>query len=524
MVKRSERPTGTLGDTLVVLAVVVVASLPALQIYLWGDDFTNLNLAYRLHEDPSAVFQMPYLFFRPLMLVSMYLSYLFFGTQPLLYNILTLVHHLVNVALLHRLMLRMGSRRVSAIAVALLFGTTPLASEATTWSGARADVLLVTVVLSLLLFLTGRHEVMKIKNQFVVLLLLATGLCIKESWMVLPLLLWFFMVLVNGVRLRTAALASGPGWVLLSLYVFRFFFLPVLRGGSSPLDYSAEVNDVGTMVGKFGMLITHTLSIGQANCGEEPRAMIGLALFVVVAGVALLQRNHVAVFGGLMMVLAWVPSIHFSVSPSRFNYWALIGFWIAIVGVVERVFNHLDQPGRIPRWFLLGALTCVTGGLTFFQAIVLQSEFRDYDRFGERHRMLVDFVNQVEADLGKKQLVLVANLGRIDGPVEFQRSVEGIVKNIYPRSGGLWNLVYFDHLANFDGRPFERRFEEVPPAEIDRSMILDCEVLIFSDNGFKWCTNCLQGITTHFDIEKALPTRIRMYRRVKVGMTRSLKR
>jgi len=499
-----------------VLFVVAVASLPALQIYLWGDDFVNLDFAFRIHEDPMNAFQMSYLFFRPLMLFSMYLSYLFFGTHVVFYNILTLFHHLVNVALLHQLMLRMDPRRGVAIAVAVLFGTTPLASEATTWSGARADVLLVTVVLSLLLFLVGKQKVMETKVQLGVLLLLVTGLCIKESSMVLPLLIVFFLILVNGIRPWTAIVASLPGWVLLGLYVFRFFVIPEFYGEASPLSYAAKVNGFTAMFTKFGILMTHFLSIGQFHGDQRSEAMIGLVFFLIIALVAILQRNRSALFGGVLMILALVPSIHFPVSPSRFNYLALIGYWMALVNVGVRITDFLERAGRASRPFLLGTQVIVIGGLTIFQVFVLQMEFRDYFRFGQRHRTLVSFMGDIEADLERENLVLLVNFGRIDGPSEFQQSVEGVMKSIYPRHGGLWNLVYFNHLADFDGNPFKSRFEEVTLSEIDRSLLLDCEVLIFSDTGFEWCSNCLPGIISFFDTEHKLPTGIRIYRNVDV--------
>ena len=89
------------------LAVVVCAAfLPALDIFISGDDFEWLESSYDVLENPLSSFRLENNFFRPLVKWSYLTDYLVFGQLAVGYMITNLAIHLLNVVLLFCLMRR----------------------------------------------------------------------------------------------------------------------------------------------------------------------------------------------------------------------------------------------------------------------------------------------------------------------------------------------------------------------------------------------------------------------------------
>jgi len=496
---------------MVVLAVVAAVSIPALDIYLWGDDFANLNAAYELHESPLRAFEPSFVFFRPTMLASMALSYELFGTEALPYNLTTLAHHLAVVAMLFLLVTGLGRSRLEAGSVALLFGTTPLASEATCWTGARADVQLAIVVVAVLVVLARSEDVLAPRSQLALAFLYVAGAATKESWMVIPLTVTVFLLIVRGETIRRAVLGSLSGWVLLAAYILVFFILPELTGAASPLDYGGMSNSPGQMLAKLGQLVCHYLTIGHAHGAAAPRATCGLLALGGAIVAAWRTRNRLSLFGGVFLVLALAPTIRFGMSPSRFNYLPLIGFLLMIVPLISDLV--VQRTSRAPR---LGALAVVVI-VVAHQAGQMQIEFDDYRGFADRHRFLAGAMERIVPVLARSSSVLLVDLGTVNGPIEFRDGARGLPKNIYPKPGGLWDLVGFHDLANFCGSPFERRMYKVSPSDVDIRKIEDATAIVFRDIGFGRCPGCTSEVARAFAATGALPRGASLYRIEAVG-------
>ena len=500
-----------------VLALIAVFSIPALQIHLWGDDFVHFQDAYELHERPGRAFEASNVFFRPLMLTSMYLSYKFFGTDSALYNLSTLVHHLVVVALLFLLLESVGSRRGVNFAVALLYGLTPLAAEATLWTVCRADVLIVAFTLALLLYLARCDNVLRPVPQLVMLLLFSAAMGSKESWVVLPAIAVLFLVLVKKESVKRALAATLAGWMLLVSYVAHFFAVPAAAGRVTPFDYSGGVSSVAAMVTKFGGLIWHYCTIGQAYGDPALQAVFGFVAFAAVAAVALWQRNRLALFGGGLLVLGLVPTAHLAVAPSRFNYLPLVGFWIAVVAVAEGLGERLVSARGVSPRVLAGLGSGLVAAVLVLQVVLMQGEILDYDRFGERHAMMVTAWQRVAGQVEHADTLVLVDLGTVDAPLEFARNARGLPKSIYPKPDDLWHVISFAGLVNFAGRPFVRRVKEVRPEEVSEPLIASSTVVVFRNSGFSLCPSCRADVLEVFRRSGHLPGRTRLYRVEAVG-------
>lgn len=507
----ASRRRSALGVALVVALVVGVYS-PMLSIHPWGDDFENLHLAYPIHESPWRALELNFVLFRPVTMSLMYLTYLVSGTNPLGYNLLTLLLVVTNVLLLRAVARRLGLGRWAASAAALLYGTTPLASEATTWGGTRADQMLALWTLLLLLAVLRPWRPTSLRFQLTTAALLVAAAATKENWIVLPVVLGATLLVVRRETLRDAVAASTFGVLLAVVYVGYFVVWPKLSGALTPLDYSAEVSGPVGAVVKMLQVVAWYSGFGHPSSSGALGAVAGAVVVAVLAVAAVRGRRRDAQLGLLLLVLELAPSLHFPVSPTRFNLLPLLGFWVAVAALAEQLV------ALRPRWRSLVAGLVVI--VVVLQALYLRLEIRDYRWYGELHRQLVVYVGEIVELLPAPGVVVVLNAGDFNGPEAFRHSVRGLPKYVYPKPGGMWDLIFFHSLAEFAGRPFEVRLQPVPRDRITAETIAKATVLLFRDEGFTPCEPCREEVMQRVAAGEPLPERVGVFSVMPVGARR----
>jgi cell division protein ZapA (FtsZ GTPase activity inhibitor) len=498
----------TLLVGLLLLVVVITAYAPSLDLYFRGDDFDWLNYSFSVHERPLALLERMFLFFRPLVTLSLYLSYLLFGSDPVGFNLVTIALHVINVALVHILIYRLTGRIGPAAATAILYGTSPLLVEVSLWSAARNDSILLIFFLLALLILSGKNQQLltNTRRQTALLLVYLGALGTKESWLMLPAVCLALVLLHGRLRVKQALLVTASGFVLAAGYVLIFFVGPMLSKGSSPFDYTAAgQTDVFAMVGKLGFLVLHYLRLEDLFPAGVWQAPLGLLLLLAILLVAASSRNRLALFGLAFMILTMLPTISIALNPSRFNYLPLLGFWIAAVALVDQGVQVLAQrsPGLGRKAAVV--IAALVLAVTAFQVHRLQGEIADYRLYGELHRQLADLYEQIEEEIPTGRPFLFVDLGARNAAVEFQRLATGYRKVINPKVGGLWEIAYLDDLANVLGRPFERRMQRLPDEAVRSPNLLSDRALVFTDHSFRFSRQELEGLERFYKENGRLP-------------------
>ena len=89
--------------------------------------------------------------------------------------------------------------------------------------------------------------------------------------------------------------------------------------------------------------------------------------------------------------------------------------------------------------------------------------------------------------------------------------VQGVDKTFFVRRDALWQMVFLPPLANFLGRPFERRLVR---ASLDPSRGLEDQstVLFFDDDGFSLRPDLLGALTDAIETAGGLPPGVSLYR------------
>lgn len=162
-----------------------------------------------------------FLYYRPLLLVSITLDYHLGHLNPFIYHFSNLIYHIISVILLYKLLVLFEVPRKNAYFFALLFSLHPIALHAVAWVPGRNDSLLCIFTLSACIFLTRYLRQPKIKYILFHLLFFICALLTKENAIVLPFIFVSICLVHKNVKSKKlfvfilAWLSISLGWVLL---------------------------------------------------------------------------------------------------------------------------------------------------------------------------------------------------------------------------------------------------------------------------------------------------------------------
>ena len=495
----------------VLLAVVVIAAfLPALDIFIAGDDFEWLDASYDIVGDPLSSLGLINHFFRPLVKWTYLGDFLIFGQTAVGYIATNLLVHFLNSLLLFALLERRLLQPLGAAAAAAVFALSPLHSEAVLWAAGRPDTVLLTCWLGALLLLDRWIEQPTACRVTAFTGVALLGIGAKESWIVFPFLVVAYLVLVLGLPLRAAVRQVAVLWVAWVVYIMVFLVMPVIVGTQSATHYA----DFGVLPALFKT--SYTL-LGFCGLGWVPIgdwAAVALSTMVVAGTAGWLIRTHNG-FGqwALLWLFATLALVApFQLAVLRHNYLPLAGFWMVVAAIVDRsLTNVLGVATGRQRRLMLVLVTGATIAVLAVEGWAMQREIADYRFYGDLHRQLCESFAAIEPQISREQPLVLVERGTVRGVEIVAGAVQGGDKTFFVRRDALWQLVFLPPLANFMGRPFDERLEQV---ELEDGLIVSdaFTVLLFEDTGFTLRPDLQDVVAEIFSAPGGLPPGVSLYR------------
>lgn len=467
---------------LLIVVFIAIIYIPALNIYLIGDDFECLNAVYSGWKNPIVIIKLIGLFFRPLLQFTFLLKYTLVKTHAPFYIATVVFVHLLNVFLLYTLLLKITGKIHLSVITALLYGTSSMYSEAMLVTGYHSDSLLSLFFLGTCIFLSNKDCSFGIKDHIWLLVLVLGAASSKGTWIVLPFLVVSFLLLVMNNSFKKALVLSIPVFLVMFIYALIFLIIPHFRKTSSAADYFEP--RIGTMVTKAAYLMYRYLGLGDHFYGHAWQFGLIVIIFVSFTGMLILLKNRLALWGMTWMFLAIMITLPVYYAPSRYNYLPLIGFWIMVAAFFDQILRMLIHKLNIRReiiFLCVGACLCY---LVPYQIIMVQWEIKDYRRFGDAHKTVVEWYNTAKEQIFVNQRIIFINYGTRKPIHEITSSLQGYQKLLFARSQAIWQLIYFAPLANFAGEPFKQRMIPIQQEQIANIFQQDFHVLIFTDQGF----------------------------------------
>jgi hypothetical protein len=298
-------------------------------------------------------------FYRPLVTLSFFWNYSYWGLNPFGYHLMQLFFHCANAFLVFYLLKmifeaqRICHGRFAAIAVALLFAVHPANVESVAYVGSIGEVMYVFFILSaLIVFIESFGRDGRIKRNrklfygsFVMLFL---GLLAKETAVVvLPLMIVYLWLFLKPSKIVCLEFVAGSA-VVAGLYAFlRFhvakiaavstFYAPIHLAplGQRLLTVPYEtISYLGIIFFPKGLSISRHFVVTSALDPRFWMSVIALA-FVVVAILAYVfkTKSKVFFFFVLWFGVALVPVLNIvpldMTMAERWLYFPMVGFLAA---------------------------------------------------------------------------------------------------------------------------------------------------------------------------------------------------
>ena len=177
-------------------AAVLLFYIPHIPRFFMGDDWLWLAQASRVTADFSQLFErVIYGYFRPLYLLYIGLMYKTVGLHAFWFGLANVLWHVFNCYLLLRLLRKLEFTSTVAYIAAVFFGFYYLEASAVCWISSGSDIITVTLLLTLTLFLIDYYEKFTTSKMLSIVLVSLAVVLVKELGFVAIVLYFILPVL-----------------------------------------------------------------------------------------------------------------------------------------------------------------------------------------------------------------------------------------------------------------------------------------------------------------------------------------
>jgi tetratricopeptide (TPR) repeat protein len=286
-------------------------------------------------------------YYRPLFNLSLMLDNHWGGIMPFAYHFSNILFHLLAAMLIFYIIYRLSRRRELSFFLSLIFLVHPALVQAVAWLPGRNDSLLAVFILNSFIFFLNFLDKPRLSSYIFHILFFLLALLVKETAIVLPLLMIFYVYFISaGALAKTDKLLLLPGYGL-ALFIWLVMRSLALSGASSANYLEAALNSIYNLP---AILIYLGKILFPFNLSVVP-VMADSSLFFGIASLILIifscfrsrsQNKQWLIFCGLWFLLFLSTSfLSFDKVPYFLEhrlYLPLIGFLFFLIGF-ERVRN-----------------------------------------------------------------------------------------------------------------------------------------------------------------------------------------
>jgi hypothetical protein len=441
-----------------IVGVVVALYRPVLGFELTGDDYQWLQLAHAAMHRPTLLFADIDTFYRPLSTWTLVADRALWGHDPAGYHLTNVLLHAAAAALLALAARRLALPWAAALAVGLLWGTSPFTTEPALSVAIRFENLLLLAWLALVLAWPGRGRAWTRGRVAAVATLALAALLAKETWVVTPALVWLLERWVRGAAPGRALRATAPFAAAAALYTVVYFL--AFPGGKSYFHLGPSP------LAKLPHQLAAFLWLEQLRPIDLRLTVAGVLALLITAALlaaALRRGSAAAAVGAGLLVLPTLPTLFVPYLPTRYTAIPLAGFLLVVGGALAPLFAHADRrlrTGARAGAAALAAVVLAAGALT------VRADLADWARVSLAHRRVLDQARASADAVRSGAPVAVVRAEDNDPLREVALSVRGLPKLFFPRPDdpdGLVDAAALFEWALADEGTAVRRAAELPP-------------------------------------------------------------
>ena len=345
------RPSGWWNAVAIsaLIGFTTVAFWRTLRLYFLSDDFILVKIANTSHFAIRPLFTTAGGdgFFRPIGNISLILSSMCAGVNPMAWHSMALTLHVANVLLVFMLATRLCLSRLAASFAAALFAIHGTRPEAAIWIAGRFDLVATLFVLAGLLFFIRSHdEVASIGYLYALASLICMVLAIlsKESAYIFPLLLVVFLIAKRDLSRRHIDFLIPFIAAAVALFAYRWWLFSGIGGYRDPHTGQSQALTLGFATLKALALRLWTALYFPINWNTEPDAWLAALMLAYMGALVWLAANRryrvEMVFPLGFVLISALPPLHLLVigselGNSRLLYLPSVGFCIMVAVVAD---------------------------------------------------------------------------------------------------------------------------------------------------------------------------------------------
>jgi hypothetical protein len=315
----------------------------SLRLYFLSDDFILVKLANTSHLAIRPLFATPGGdgFFRPIGNISLILTAMFAGVNPMAWHSMALILHIANVLLVFTLATWLCASRLAASFAAALFAIHGTRPETAVWIAGRFDLVATLFVLAGLLFFIRSYEAASTGDLYALASLVCMVLAIlsKESAYIFPLLLVAFLIAKRDLSRRRLGVLIPFFITAVALFAYRWWLFGGIGGYRDPHTGQSQVLTLGFSTLKALALRLWTALYFPINWSKEPGTWLTALMLLYMGALIWLaaKRRYLVkmVFPLGFVLISALPPLHLLVigselGNSRLLYLPSVGFCIMV--------------------------------------------------------------------------------------------------------------------------------------------------------------------------------------------------
>ncbi|MCL4338789.1 glycosyltransferase family 39 protein [Patescibacteria group bacterium] len=222
------------GTTLLFLLLSILSSAflyrNSFGAFYFQDDWFSLKISQAKNISDIAGFFIPrqdVIYYRPLgMQLPFYLMQTLFGINPLPFHILTFLTHALNIILVYILVFLLLQNKKAALAASFLYAVSSVCFIPMYWSATYAFILCPTLFFASFLFFLFYITNKSLTDYVLSFIFFATGLLVNEIIVILPAILFLYLLFFKKAKQLLATLIYFVTGLLLFLLRFTLFSPP----------------------------------------------------------------------------------------------------------------------------------------------------------------------------------------------------------------------------------------------------------------------------------------------------------
>lgn len=461
------------GHALLIFSSVgALIFFPALRSFFYWDDFPLMCMS-RYVTNPLYFFIQDYfpgsVCYRPLGMLSWWLSYKLFGLNPTLHNLVNPLLHVINTFLVYLLFRELfDDRRLVILLSSLLFLIHPVTVSTSLWQSDRFDLMATLFILLTLYFFLrflSTHQ-----RRYFIYSLFTTFLGILSKEISYGLALLITLIVVTFPDVKSNGQWSRKVALLLPYYLITLFLLALryslLRGAEGNYFKDGLIESLWNGLSKWVHLMPdiYLFHVDVLGIGDFVKLFFLLCFFLLLFIIFLSIKQqrpmpwHLILFGfGIIGISGFLmtpvmnlstfvnPREEFSfflIAEGRFYYLSLIGFLIILNSSLFLTFPFFNYHRRTQLYSILMLTSFI---ITFFFYSV--SSFSLGQKWKEltngRERQLVELAGQAVQHTRSIEDGMKIYLLNTQPHSHFREFADTMLKSIAPRDSKVIHCLVF---------------------------------------------------------------------------------